>query len=756
MFNLPAYPPLVGRERELTQIQQLLEEPHCRLLTLVGPGGIGKTRLVLEAARRQVDAYRDGIFFVPLQPLVTSDLIVLAIIESLKLPIYGEQGAKTQLLDYLSQRHLLLLLDNFEHLIDGTGIVSDILAHSTNIDILATSRERLNLVQEWVLQVEGLHFPGSDTEAEIATYGAVQLFLQNAQRVQVGFALTEARRLAIARICRLIEGMPLGIELASAWVRALSCDEIAAELEHSLDILATPARDVPQRHGTMRTVLDHSWNLLTAVEQDVFRRLSAFWGGFRREAAHDVAGATLRTLAALVDKSLLRVDATGRYDIHELLRQYAREKLMESGEANDVSTRHRDYYLAFTEQAEPQLFGANQVEWFERVEKEHNNLRAAITWSLESREIAVSLRLTASLYWFWTLHSYHREGYERLMQILSLPEAKGQTTVRAKALNAAGFISWFEGRYVEARLLLDEAISISRALGDLQGLAIGLRTLGPVLYSLGEYEAAGGSLEESLTLSRRVQDSFGTAWSLVFLGDVVLQQGNMQQAKLLYQEGIDLDRELGDKALLAYAVRRLAFVMAQHKDYEQAQTLCQESLRLNLSTGHHRAVAAGLVALAGIALALNHTRYAVNLVAAADRLLQEIAAHLLHTDQREYERHLEIARTRLDTPTFRQAWAEGQSMTMVQAVAYALEERTNLAAPSLVLKPTNQPLIEPLSERELEVMRLLAAGLPYRQVAVELTIAVGSVKSHAHNIYMKLGVKNRMQATARVAELGLL
>jgi tetratricopeptide (TPR) repeat protein len=262
-----------------------------------------------------------------------------------------------------------------------------------------------------------------------------------------------------------------------------------------------------------------------------------------------VVGATLQTLSALVDKSLLRVDANGRYDLHELLWQYAREKLTEADEAKTVLDRHRDYFLTLAESTEPEFSGANQIDWLNRVETELGNVRAAIGWSLESGDIAASLRLTGSLYWFWSLHGYHREGHAQLMDILSFPAATARTTMRAKALNAAGVIQWFEGKYAEARPLLEEAEAIAREVGDQRELALAVRFLGHVLYNLGEFESVARSLEESLVLARKLQDRYGIAWSLHFLGDLVLQQGNPERAQRLYEESIDLVRELKEKGV---------------------------------------------------------------------------------------------------------------------------------------------------------------------------------------------------------------
>jgi ATP/maltotriose-dependent transcriptional regulator MalT len=463
-----------------------------------------------------------------------------------------------------------------------------------------------------------------------------------------------------------------------------------------------------------------------------------------------------------VDKSLLRVDANGRYDLHELLWQYAREKLTEADEAKTVLDRHRDYFLTLAESTEPEFSGANQIDWLNRVETELGNVRAAIGWSLESGDIAASLRLTGSLYWFWSLHGYHREGHAQLMDILSFPAATARTTMRAKALNAAGVIQWFEGKYAEARPLLEEAEAIAREVGDQRELALAVRFLGHVLYNLGEFESVARSLEESLVLARKLQDRYGIAWSLHFLGDLVLQQGNPERAQRLYEESIDLVRELKEKGLLALAARRLGFVMRGYHDYPRAKALCQESLELNLALGDRRGVAASLAGLAGLAVVQGHTVQAAQLLGAAKRLLDDIAAHLFLDDQREYEHHLESVRTQLDAPTFDRAWAEGQSMSMEQAAAFALEERRTPIEATPVERMDEpeaahpQPLPDPLTTRELEVLHLMAQGMSNREIADRLVLAVGTVKWYGSQICSKLQVQNRVQAIARARGLHIL
>jgi ATP/maltotriose-dependent transcriptional regulator MalT len=347
-----------------------------------------------------------------------------------------------------------------------------------------------------------------------------------------------------------------------------------------------------------------------------------------------------------------------------------------------------------------------------------------------------------------------------LMKMLSRPEAGERSVLRATALNAAGYIQWFEGHNAEARRLLEEALDIAREVGDQRQIALAVRTLGPVLYGLGEYQAAGLSLEEGLLLAHQLTDDYGIAWSLMFLGDVALQAGNPDQAQRSYRESIDLLTKLEDAAFLAYANRRLGLVVAGYQDYERGKALCRASLELNVAIRDRRAVAASLIGLAGLAIMQGLTIHGTQLLSAAERLLSSIAAHLLVTDQHEYERHLETVRNRLDAPTFDRAWAAGQSMSMDEAVSYGLEEAITLIKAELLERgdkqaPT-QPLPDALTTRELEILNLMAQGLSNRDIAESLVLSVGTVKWYGSQICSKLHARNRVQAIARARELKIL
>lgn len=410
--NLPPQPTaFVGRAAELAEIARYFNHRDAQLLTLVGPGGIGKTRLALQAAARCVDPdiafethFSHGVFFVPLAAVSATEAgqaqtpLIAAMADALQFSFQGPVHPQAQLLNYLREKKMLLILDNFEHLVTEARQLGDILRLAPGIKLLVTSRVRLNLREEWVREVTGLDFPPAAdlastaprlTEQALETYSAVALFVQQAQRVRPGFALSEAQVPEVARICQLVEGVPLGIELAASWLRVLACGEIVTEIERGLDFLTSTLRNLPERHRSLRAVFDHSWNLLSPPEQMLFRQLSVFRAGFQRDAATQVAGASLPVLAGLADKSLLRRNASGRYEVHELLRQYAEEQLRLAPEAYEtVHDKHCRYYAELMLQHKAQLHGDDVQMALTALSAERENVRAAWNWAVEHRRVA--------------------------------------------------------------------------------------------------------------------------------------------------------------------------------------------------------------------------------------------------------------------------------------------------------------------------------------------------------------------------------
>jgi predicted ATPase len=578
--NLPVHAtPLVGRQAELAELGRLLADPACRLLTLTGPGGVGKTRLAIRAAREAAEGFADGVAFVPLAPLTLASFLVPAIAEAIGFSFSGPAQPQTQLRHYLLDKHLLLVLDNVEHLL-ADGAAEQLAAlgeRAPGVVLLVTSREVVGLQAEWVFEVQGLPIPAELPSADVAAGSAVELFVQRARRALVSFSLEAADYPAVLRICQLVEGLPLAVELAASWVRVLACDEIAAELAHSLDLLSASARDMPARHRSMRAVFDHSWSLLSVEEQGVLQRLSVFRGGFSREAAEQVAGASIGLLASLVSKSLMQRAPDARYDLHELLRGYIAARLAADPDMGTAAhARHCAFFLALAEAAEPNLKSSQQVLWLDRLEQDYDNLRAVLEWSL-MREAApasgiseLALRLATALRWFWHIRGYFYEGRGWLARALQRcpPE---WTAARARLLEAMAILIIPVGDHAEGLELAKESAALFRELDDRQGLADALTEQALALVWLGEGSLAQSKLEEALALYRELDDRWGVARNLYHLGTFRAdRQGDIGGRAMLEESSALLD-SLGDQYRYSVVLISLGILACGEGDYTLAR-----------------------------------------------------------------------------------------------------------------------------------------------------------------------------------------
>jgi predicted ATPase/DNA-binding SARP family transcriptional activator len=628
LHNLPIQSaPFVGRAEELAEIGSLIRDPACRLLTLVGPGGIGKTRLVVEAAVGQLQAFAHGVYFVPCAAVNSITSLVSTIADALHFSFYAGGDPKQQLLDFVRPKNLLLVIDNAEHLGDGVEVLTAILAEAPAVKILDTSIERLNLHEEWMLEIQGLCYPEQEKEPDVEQYSAVQLFLQGARRADAGFVLSNQDKPYIVRICRLVAGMPLGIELAASWVRVLSCQEIVSEVENNLDFLATSLRNVPERHRSMRAVFEHSWNLLSDQEQYVLGRLAIFQGGFGRAAAEYVAGATLSLLLGLVDKSLLRRNAIGNYEILNLIRQYAEAKLDQTA-LNQAKSLHCAYYVDFLQQHRESIKGRDQQEALKQIKQELENMRSAWMWAVEHDKRRETQQFARNLYLFYEMQSRFHEGEELFRNIAErhskLSEAAhngdiGHELLAAVILARQGGFCYRLGLSEQATQLLKESLATFRAKDELAEAAFCLTCLGDIARIKGEYSEARALLQESLAMCEQTGDRRTAARAYTNLGIVAGSSGEYREARQLFQESLAIFQALGDLWGAAKVLINMGIIARYLHEYVEAQNLLHESLATAKAIDNHYDIAISLNNLGIVAFELEQ-------YAEAKRLHQESCA----------------------------------------------------------------------------------------------------------------------------------
>jgi predicted ATPase len=588
MKNLPLpRTSFVGRASELEAIDRLLEDPGCRLLTLVGPGGAGKTRLALEAAARRVDRYSHGVHFVPLASVSSADFLAPALADSIQFSVDGAHSgfsAQEQLLDYLSERSTLLVLDNFEHLVEGAGLLGEVIERAPHVELLTTSRERLNVQSEWVFDVEGLGL----AENGNGSASAVRLFVERAKQVAPGFALDDAAE--ALRICRLVDGMPLGIELAASWVSVLSCAGIADEIEGNIDFLATSMRDVPERHRSLRAAIDQSWRLLTDEQRSAFSRLSVFRGSFDRSAAVTVSGADLRLLSELVAKSLLRRPDFGRFELHELLRQYAAEQLrLSPGEEADARERHARHYAAMLLDRQAALMGPELAAARDELRGELDNLRAAAEWTLAGDDEHAALEVLEALNVFLWMHSWF-EAAETLEQLAHTAgfDADDPASANAVALAAAMYSLGHGARLgydPAAEELAARSLPVLRARKLKRELALCLSALGLMAVYRDVYPEAVAYLEEAAEIARAAGDKLTESGALIDLGWTRLLQNELEATREAFEAVRVIVEELGGPLLRAYTTSKLGLLADAEERYADALRLHTEATELFASVG---------------------------------------------------------------------------------------------------------------------------------------------------------------------------
>jgi predicted ATPase/DNA-binding SARP family transcriptional activator len=596
--RLPAPPtPLIGREQELQTLAALIANPNCRLITIAGPGGSGKTRLALEVAHQEGSGFRQGAILINLAPLNTAELIAPTILTSLGVSLRDQQEPVSRLLDYLQDQELLLVLDNFEHLLAGITLLIGIIEHAPNVTLLVTSRERLALRAEWLAELQGLDYPHEMVSQSLEAYSAVNLFVQRARQVQPQFKLTGSEAQAVVSICQQVEGLPLAIELAAASIPYRSCAEIADEIESGLQVLSATTRDLPERHRSLRATFEYSWRLLSEEEQCTIRRLAVFRGGCSEMDAEHIAGATPATLIALQNKFLLRRPLADRYDMHELLRQYAREKLVEAAEEDLIRAQHIAYFVQRVENANAALLSSEQLVWLERLELDHDNFRAALDWA-SNRMSDSFILLSGALWRFWYMRGYLREGQRWLQQAIGLP---GPMAARARVLRGAAGLAWHRGDFGVAQALAAKSVTLWRELNNLVGLSEALIVFGMAIGYQGEHTQAQSAFEESLALARKSADPWSLAMALFYSADIDASSGPIELLRTRLEQSLSLFRQLGDRWGLALPLHGLGYMAYHLGDYATARKWLEEALQVRREIGDRWLMALTLNVLGEVA-----------------------------------------------------------------------------------------------------------------------------------------------------------
>jgi predicted ATPase len=774
--NLPVeLTSFVGREREIEEVKRLLapgadeagegagagshrqEETH--LLTLTGPGGTGKTRLALQVAAQLLDFYPDGVWLVELAPVADALLVPQAVAMALGMREAAGGSPTDLIIEQLRQKRTLLLLDNCEHVVEECArLVGVLLRACPHLSVLASSREALGIGGETPYRVPSLSLPEPRGVSDLDTlfeYEAVKLFVERARVAEPHFALTEQNAGPVTEICRRLDGIPLAIELAAARVRVLSVEQIAARLDDRFRLLTGGSRTAMPRQQTLQAAMDWGYDLLSGDERALLRRLSVFMGGWELEAAEAICPSqgiedldVLDVLSHLVDKSLVVVEQPAslttqggagegkvRYRLLETVRQYAGAKLMEAGETEPVRDSHLDYFLRLAEELEPKMVGPQAKAALDRSEAEHDNLRAALEWSLgrgEERAAEKALRLGGVLGTFWYWRGYLNEGRTWLERVIALPapaaqgngsskEDRPRLPARGKVLQGAGMLAWAQGDNELAQIWLEESVAIERQLGDRVNLAQSLHILGHALFDQLDYEGARSVFEESLSLFRELgnkvltpslvgdlgmvayytgdyttgrrllEQSISefrelptavqvTPRMLAILGDLMRSEGDYERAAEVYEASLTEARQVGAPLVVASALHRLGQMARLRSDNAKGAALLVESLKMHQKAGNKPGIAECLAALAGVVASEGHVDRATRLFGAADALLERIKVPLAPADRAQFDTDLTVARSQVDERAWEMTWAAGRAMSLEKAIEYALVKTTVLAS----------------------------------------------------------------------------
>jgi predicted ATPase/DNA-binding CsgD family transcriptional regulator len=777
--NLPVHPTaLLGREQAVDDVRRLLLHDGARLVTLTGPGGTGKTRLGLQVAADLVDQFAEGAFLVELAPISDPRLVPATIAQVLGVRDMGNRPVLESLKEHLRRRSILLVLDNFEQILSAAPVVADLLATCPGLRVLVTSREPLRLRGEREYAVPPLALPDAQhrpTPEELSRYPAAALFVERAVEIRDDFVVTAENAPAVAEICARLDGLPLAIELAAARIRLLSPEAMLARLERRLPLLTGGARDLPARQRTLRDAIAWSYDLLTPAEQTLFRRLAIFVGGCTLDTAEAAAEAdvgdrrwalvpedVLDGVESLISKNLARRMAgsgeTPRLTMLETVREYGLEQLQAAGELNALRRWHAGHFLALAEEAVPRLRGPEQRAWLDRLGDEHANLRAALEWSLtEGQQSDAALRLSGALAWFWVSRTYISEGHRWLDRALA--GSPPHPSARLKALYGLGWLAHISYDTRTAQACLRPALDLARELDDRWAVAWILHLLGRDAYFSDDAVTAREFAEQSLQVARDLGDEWLIAWPHHLLGLAAHIAGDYSTAAVRYEEALAIRRRIGFREGFGICSFLLALVRYQQGELASAYALNRETI-LMLHELRSRFAIQNPLALAAILASPTWPEQAVRLAGAVQALGESTRIPPIPLIAGPLKAMLDQARGALPEAVFAAAWAEGQAMTLDEAVATALtieappatDGEAGPAAPTSATRPTPPAGLSP---REVEVLRLIAAGRASKEIADELVLSVRTVERHITHIYEKIGARGRADATAFALKHGL-
>ena len=832
----------IGREQEFTEIQQLLAQPNCHLLTLVGPGGIGKTRLALNLGAFYNEALTYGAVIVELESLHLAEFFIPAIADALRFNLTSQETLVEQLGRYLADKEVLIILDNFEHIMDATDDLTALLPMTPHVTYLVTSREPLNLQEEWLYPLNGLTFPPEmDEQTTASDYDAIQLFNERASRVYPDFSLADELG-EVVRICQLVDGLPLALELAAAWRRTFTCQAIAAEIQHDLEFLNTRLRNVPERHRSIQSVFDQTWVQLSQKEQEVFKRLSVFSGGFRRSAAMAAAQASPAILARLVEKCLLRVAANGSYHLHQLLGQYAAEHLAQNeADVQKTKSDHAAYYISFLHNYLPDMAGRRQREALTEIRNELDNIRAAWLWVIAQCDTEALRKGGETLAIYYQMSGNYREGmrlfsqavevlqaqppseavdqallstllgqswfhlrhgrpdeteagmkqmltiYQRLglplrdnhicdpvafLSIIALIRGDFPTAVRhaeasrqmAEAQNhpfnrqfayhilSEAYLS--RGQIETAYPYAQQAYTVTQTTGDKWLRAYIRNNLGQMASMLGDNAAAKIHFQESYQIRHDFDDPEGMALASNNLANIALKEEALAEAEARFQDSRKIYQKINDKGGLAATNRGLGIVALAQKHYETAQDYFRQALQLGVEVNFRAFLLSLLINIAELLWQMGQSERPITLLAytaqhaATDHETKINAQQLLQNYQLAVSPQQFTQATQLDHIEN----LSGLCTTLLYELTLPFTARK---AEETAVSP-RQPLLDPLTPRELEVLQLIADGYTNPEIANELIVSVGTIKTYTNRIFSKLGVRNRVEAATRARKLNLL